>query len=89
MSEIEWSDEDVSPTSYEKYPQLLAQIKGEQLASTRHRGLWAKLANFKSEQSGRDLAYRLKEPYPEFEFVSRKEGDKVTVYARLKGEVAK
>ncbi len=87
MTEIEWADSDVSAPTSEKYRPLLATIRGEQLASTRHRVQWAVLESFTADQSGRDLAYRLKAGNPDFEFISRKDGDKVTVYARLRNGV--
>ena len=84
MTEIEWADSTVTAGANEKYRPLLATIRGEQLASTRHREKWAVLESFTADQSGRDLAYRLKADNPDFEFISRKDGDKVTVYARLR-----
>lgn len=89
MTEIEWAESNVSATANEKYRPMLATIRGEQLASTRHRTQWAVLESFTSDQTGRDLAYRLKAKNPDFEFVSRKHGDKVVVYARLREGVTK
>ena len=85
MAEIEWAEGDMSSPSNEKYKPMLAQIKDSSLIGD-HRS-WAVLESFTSDQTGRDLAYRLKAGNPDFEFVSRKEGDKVTVYARLREEV--
>ena len=47
------------------------------------------LEAFTADQSGRDLAYRLKADNPDVECRSRKDGDKVTVYARLREGVTK
>jgi len=83
MSGIEYVD-DPSPGNA-KYPQLLAQIKGEQLASTRHRDMWALVAEFDNEGSARDLAYRLGRTHDEFTFAGRKGPNGMTrVYAQLK-----
>ena len=85
MAEVEWADGDMSPAKHEKYPQMLAQIRAGTTAA--NKGRWAVLESFTSDQTGRDLAYRLKAGNPDFEFVSRKAGNEVTVYARLKDEV--
>jgi hypothetical protein len=89
MSTIEWQEEvGVSYSGNEKYGPLLGQIKAEQLASTRHRGMWAKLAEFENEGSARDASARLNGKWEEFEFVSRKLDTGITVvYARLRDEV--
>lgn len=85
MADIEFVEGDMTPTKVEKYKPMLAQIKDSSLVGD-HRS-WAVLESFTSDQTGRDLAYRLKAGNPDFEFVSRKHGDKVTVYARLREEV--
>jgi hypothetical protein len=83
MRKIEYVD-DPTPGNA-KYPQLLAQIKGEQLASTRHRGMWALIGEFNNEGTARDLAYRLGRTHDEFTFSSRKGEEGTTrVYAQLK-----
>ena len=89
MSTIEWEEEvGVSYSGNDKYGPLLTQIKAEQLASTRHRGMWAKLSEFENEGSGRDASSRLNGVWEEFDFVSRKNSDGITVvYARLRDEV--
>lgn len=85
MTEIEWAEGDKLPSGNEKYPPMLTAIKESSLdGDHRH---WGVLESFTSDQTGRDLAYRLKAANPEFEFVSRKAGDEVTVYARLRKEV--
>lgn len=82
MGDIEYIDAPYPANS--KYPKLLAQIKGEQLASTRHQGMWALIAQFESEGTARDLAYRLGTKNAEFNFMSRKGEDWTFVYAQLK-----
>lgn len=82
---IEWVNEDEVAVGVAKYPQLLATIKAEQLASTVHRGKWAKLATYEVEGSARDATNRLKKAHEDFDFISRKNDDNTTsVYARLK-----
>jgi hypothetical protein len=83
MADIQWAD-DPSPANY-KYPAMLKSIKAEQLENPESRERWAFLAEFASEGTARDLAYRLGNTHDEFEFVSRKGDDEVTrVYTRLK-----
>ena len=57
MAEIEWAEGDMSPATNEKYPPLLTQIRKSSLAGD-HRN-WAVLESFDSDQTGRQLAYRL------------------------------
>lgn len=86
--DIEWAD-DPTPANY-KYPAMLKAIKAEQLEHDESRERWAFLAEFVSEGTARDLAYRLGKAHDEFDVVSRKGDDGMTrVYARLKEEVAK
>jgi hypothetical protein len=86
MADIEWAD-DPSPANY-KYPAMLKSIKAEQLENSKSRERWAFLAEFVSEGTARDLAYRLGKHHDEFDVVSRKGDDGATrVYARLKDEV--
>ena len=87
MAEVEWADGDMSPATNEKYPPMLAEIRKGTTA--RNKGRWAVLESFESDQTGRDLAYRLKAGNPDFEFVSRKNGNEVTVFARLREEATK
>jgi hypothetical protein len=82
---IEWMDQ--PSDGRERFPKLLAQIKAEQLASTRHRGMWAKLAEYAVEGSARDAANRLAKKHDEFDFITRKEDEVTVVYVQLKAEV--
>ena len=87
MADVEWAEGDMSPATNEKYkPMLVAIRKG---TTAKNKGRWAVLESFESDQTGRDLAYRLKEKNPDFEFVSRKNGNEVTVFARLREGVTK
>jgi len=84
MSDIEWAEDGQLQKRNMKYGPLLKTIKGEQLASSRHRGMWARIAEFANDASARDTAYRLVKAHDEFDFVSRKDGNVTAVYARLK-----
>ena len=88
MADIEWAD-DPSPANY-KYPAMLKGIKAAQLEHPESRERWAFLAEFASEGTARDLAYRLGKAHDEFDVVSRKGDDDLTrVYARLKEGVTR
>ena len=79
---IVWED-DPTPGNV-KYEPLLGQIKAAQLGSDERRSQWAKVNTFDNDASARDTAYRLGKRWDEFDFISRKDDDGVTVFARLK-----
>ena len=86
MPKLQYVDEPNPGNS--KYPEMLAQIKHDQL-DERHSGKWAVLNQFKSEGTARDLAYRLGKTNPAFDFITRK-GERFTVvYARYNREADK
>jgi hypothetical protein len=85
MTEIEWEDE--LPRGTTKYPQMLEAIKAAQLDQPETRESWAKLNDFLSEGTARDLAWRLGKRYGEFDIIARKDGERTYVYARLKAGI--
>ena len=80
--DIRWEDE--LPKGTEKYPAMLKDIKKAQLANPDRRESWGYLNEFASEQTARDLAWRLGKTHVEFEFMSRKAEATTAVYCRLK-----
>lgn len=81
---IEFVDEPADGRA--KYGPILADVRHIQSNDPDQAEKWAELNAFVKEQSARDAATRLKGEYPEFEFISRKDGKVTRLLARLKEE---
>lgn len=85
-NQIEWTNnpKQVNNGPRGKYPAMLAEIKAQQPL---HPGQWALLVEFRTPNSAKDTAYRLRGNHPGFQFRSGKNPETGTgmVYARYTG----
>lgn len=74
--DITW--EPTAPAGNIKYEPMFNKVRQEQRVDPKLAGQWAVIANFESDGTARDTAYRLRKRFEDFEVISRRQGNGTT-----------